>query len=285
MKDKVCLVTGATHGVGKETALALARMGATVVIVGRDETKGAAVIHEIKQASGNSRVSAITADLSEMSEVRKLAAQFTEEYSELHVLINNVGAAFPDRQVTPEGFEKTFALNYLSHFLLTNLLLDRMRASGPARIINVSSHGHEGVKLNIDDLQSERKFSSFTVYRRTKLASIIFTYELARRLTDTQITANALHPGVVRTNFERNLNLHSMSRVYIRLFGIDAKRGAKTSVYLASSSDVQGITGKYWAKQKALPSSPVSYEQDTWTRLWATSEELLRNLEPIEDRL
>ena len=205
MNGKICLVTGATNGIGKATALALAQMGATVVIVGRNPAKSAAEVSEIKHISGNDAVEALIADLSIMSQVRHIADQFKAKYQQLHVLVNNAGGTFFKRQVTAEGFEKTFALNHLNSFLLTSLLLDTLKASAPARIVNVASDAHKGAQLDFDDLQSEKSRFSLTAYGRSKLATVVFSYELARRLSGTGVTANVLHPGLVRTGFASNL--------------------------------------------------------------------------------
>ena len=205
MNGKICLVTGATNGIGKATAQALAQMGATVVIVGRNPAKCAAVVSEIKHSSGNDAVEALIADLSIMAEVRQVADQFKAKYQQLHVLVNNAGAAYGKRQVTAEGFEKTFALNHLSSFLLTSLLLDTLKASAPARIVNVSSDAHKGAHLDFDDLQSAQGNFVFNAYGRSKLANVVFSYELARRLSGTGVTVNVLHPGLVRTGFASNM--------------------------------------------------------------------------------
>jgi NAD(P)-dependent dehydrogenase (short-subunit alcohol dehydrogenase family) len=279
MNGKVCLVTGATDGIGKITAQALARMGATVIIVGRNPAKCAAVVNEIKQSSDNEAVEALTADLSVMAEVQGLADQFMAKYQKLHVLVNNAGAIFPKRQVTPEGFEATFALNHLSYFVLTNLLFDTLKASAPAHIINVSSVSHKEGSLDFDDLQSERNYSAMKVYGRSKLANVVFTYELARRLAGTGVTANVLHPGLVRTGFSNSLKLNAVQRigydVFSWLMGVSPNQGAQTSIYLASSAEVEGVSGKYWEKKKPVASSSVSYDKTTWERLWRVSETLV----------
>src|SRR5260221_3629740 len=283
MDGKVCLVTGATHGIGKETALALAQMGATVVIVGRNEAKCAAVVSKIKQASGNEAVEAMIADLSVMTEVRALADQFKATYPKLHVLVNDVGASSEHRQVTPEGFEKTFALNHLSYFLLTDLLLERLKASAPARIGNVSSAAHKGVQMDFDDLQFEKNYTGFIAYKRSKLANVMFTYELARRLAGTGVTANVPHPGLGRPDFERDLGLGFGARtslgIILPYWGLEADQGAQTSIYLASSPEVEGVTGKYWERKTAVRSGPSAYNESAWTQLWGVSEKLVTSTE------
>ncbi len=275
MKGKICLVTGATNGIGEVTALALARMGAQVIIVGRNPAKGAVVVDKIKAQSKNNAVELMTADLSLMSEVRRLADQFKAKYQKLHVLVNNAGAVFFSRHVTAEGHELTFALNHLSYFLLTNLLLDVLKASAPARIVSVSSGAHQRSHLNFDDLEASKGYNAMRAYGQSKLANIVFTYELARRLEGTGVTANALHPGFVRSGFARNNGgLVNAAMGIIGRFALSPEEGAETSIYLASSPEVEGITGKYFTKKQPIRSNAVSYEQSTWTRLWEISEQM-----------
>src|SRR6266545_3993807 len=197
MNGKICLITGGTNGIGKSTAQGLARMGATVVIVGRNAQKTSRVVEEIRAASGNKNVDSLLADLSSQQEVRRLAREFKSKYSRLHVLLNNAGGFFMRRQLSVDGIEMTFAFNHLAYFLLTNLLLDTVKASAPARIINVSSAAHKSGKIEFDNLQGERSYNGFAAYGNSKLANILFTIELARRLEGTSITVNALHPGMV----------------------------------------------------------------------------------------
>jgi NAD(P)-dependent dehydrogenase (short-subunit alcohol dehydrogenase family) len=277
MKGKICLVTGATNGIGKATALGLAQMGATVVIVGRNLAKCESVVSEIKQISGNDAVEALIADLSIMAEVRQLAEQFKAKYQKLHVLVNNAGGAFGSRQVTSEGFEKTFALNYLNYFLLTNLLLDTLKASAPARVVNVSSDSHKGAHLDFGDLQSEKENFVFNAYGRSKLAGVVFSYELARRLSGTGVTVNVLHPGLVRTGFANNLGAvpSAFFGFLMRFVGLTPEQGAQTSIYLASSPTVENVTGKYWEKSKAVSSGSAAYDEATWTRLWEVSDKMV----------
>jgi NAD(P)-dependent dehydrogenase (short-subunit alcohol dehydrogenase family) len=276
MNGKICLVTGATNGIGKATALALAQMGATVVIVGRNPAKSAAVVSEIKHISGNDAVEALIADLSIMAQVRHVADQFKAKYQQLHVLVNNAGGTFFKRQVTAEGFEKTFALNHLSYFLLTNLLLETLKASAPARIVNVASDAHKGAQLDFGDLQSEKSRFSLTAYGRSKLATVVFSYELARRLSGTGVTCNVLHPGLVRTGFASNLGVvpSAVFGFFMRFVG-PPEQGAQTSVYLASSPEVENVSGKYWEKSTVVPSSRAAYDEATWTRLWDISDTMV----------
>ena len=277
MNGKICLVTGATNGIGKATAQALAQMGATVVIVGRNPAKCAAVVSEIKHSSGNDAVEALIADLSIMAQVRHVAEQFKAKYQQLHVLVNNAGGTFFKRQVTAEGFEKTFALNHLNSFLLTNLLLDTLKASAPARIVNVASDAHKGAQLDFDDLQSEKSRFSLTAYGRSKLATVVFSYELARRLSGTGVTANVLHPGLVRTGFASNLGAvpSAVFGFFLRFVGLTPEQGAQTSVYLASSPEVENVSGKYWEKSTVVRSDRAAYDKATWTRLWEVSDTMV----------
>lgn len=270
MKDKVCLVTGATAGLGRATARQLARQGATVIVVGRDREKSRATVSDIKQQTGNPNVESMLADLSVQEEVRALAGQFKSKYQSLNVLVNNAGAIFLRRQESADGIEMTFALNHLSYFLLTNLLLDTLKASAPARIINVSSRAHVRVSgLNFDDLQNRKGYAGQQVYGQSKLANVLFTYELARRLEGSRITVNALHPGFVATRFATNNGvLARLARPLLDLFAINVEEGAQTMVYLATSPEVEGMTGKYFYRQQAISSSPASYDEEAARRLW-----------------
>ncbi|MGQ0601958.1 MAG: SDR family oxidoreductase [Anaerolineales bacterium] len=274
MHGKVVLVTGATAGIGEVTARTLARLGATVVGVGRNAEKSARVAEAIRAATGNDAGEYLVADLSSQAAVRTLAEAFKRKYTRLDVLVNNAGAYFMRRAVSVDGIEMTWALNHLNYFLLTDLLLDRLKASAPARIVNVSSEAHRGSQLNFDDLEGRRNYNGFPVYGQSKLANVLFTYELARRLAGTNITANALHPGFVATNFGHNNG--AMVRVLMRfiqlLGGLTPEQGAATSVYLAASPEVEGVTGKYFDTQRAVASSRASYDVAAAKRLWEVSE-------------
>src|SRR5512141_2808785 len=245
MNGKICLVTGATNGIGKAAAQALAQMGATVVVVGRNAPKTAQLVEEIRAASGNQNVNSLLADLSSQHNIRRLAYEFKSSYPHLHVLLNNAGGTFTTRQLSADGIEMTFALNHLAYFLLTNLLLDTLKASAPARIINVSSNAHSGGKIDFDNLQGERSYSSFGPYGNSKLANILFTTELARRLEGTGVTVNALHPGLTSTGFGQNNPgfLMKIMGAVIPLIARSPEKGAETSIYLAPSPEVQSITG------------------------------------------
>ena len=272
MLGKVCIVTGGASGIGAVTTRALAQRGATVVLVDRDPERGAATAEQIGQQEGNPAVAFMLADLSAQEEVRRLAHQFKSRYQRLDVLVNNAGAIFPRRQESVDGIEMTFALNYLGYFLLTNLLLDTLKASAPARIINVSSRSHARARIDFNDLQSRSNYRGLQAYAHSKLAIVLFTYELARRLERTGVTANALHPGIVATNF--GMNDGGFVGLVVRLFRpsfLSPEKGAQTSIYLATSPEVESVTGRYFVKCKAVPSSPASYDQDTASRLWQVS--------------
>jgi len=271
MKDKVCIVTGATDGIGKMTALSLARMGATVIGIGRNPSKSAAVSEEIKQASGNSKVEFLVADLAQVGQVRQAATEFKRRYDRLHVLVNNAGGYFAKRQETAEGREMTWALNHLNYFVLTNELLDILEASSPARIVNVSSDAHQGSQLNLDDVEFRQGYGiGWQPYAHSKLANVMFTYELARRLPTGRVTANALHPGFVASKFgHNNAGVAGVAlKAISRLVAISPEKGAQTSIYLASSPEVEGVTGKYFINCKPKPSTRASYDTAAAQRLW-----------------
>ena len=274
MNGKICLVTGGTNGIGKSTAQELARIGATVIIVGRDAQKTSRVVKEIRAASGNPGVGSMLADLSSEQEVRLLADEFKGKYSHLHVLINNAGGFFMRRQLRGNGIEMTFALNHLAAFLLTNLLLDMIKASTPARIINVSSNAHTSGKIEFDNLQGERQYGP-RAYDNSKLANILFTKELARRLAGTDVTVNALHPGFVATGFAKNNGkvIAALVSLITPLVARSPEKGAETSVYLASSRNVQGITGKYFYDSHVIPAAPQATDMVVARKLWDASAE------------
>jgi len=278
MKDKVILITGATNGIGKVAASELAKQGATVVIVGRSAEKTMATVKDIQEATGHQQqVDYLLADLSSMAEVRRLAEKFKKKYDRLDVLINNAGATFTSREETVDSYEKTFATNHLAYFLLTTLLLDVLKASAPSRIVSVASNAHMFGKINFEDLQNRSYgFQGFGAYSNSKLANIMFTYELDRRLKGTGVTANVLHPGFVATAFgQNNPGLFSSGiKLLQSAFALTPQQGADTIVYLASSSAVEGVTGKYWEKRKAISSSKSSYDEAAAKRLWEVSEEL-----------
>lgn len=277
MNKKVYLVTGATAGIGLVTARELARTGATVVGVGRHPEKCAAVAKQIREATRNPNVEYLLADLSVQKQVRALAQTFRERYTRLDVLINNAGAVYLNRQETADGLELTFALNHLSYFLLTNLLLDLLKASTPARIVNVSSRAHiRAAGLNFNDLQNRRGYFGMNAYSQSKLCNVLFTHELARRLAGANITVNALHPGLVATNFFLNNGLlGQLARPILKLISMRPEEGAKTSLYLATSPEVEGVTGKYFDHhQREVPASKAASDRAAQLRLWQVSEQL-----------
>src|SRR5256885_2240854 len=278
MQEKICMVTGANSGIGKATALALAQMGATVVMVCRDRARGEEARSEITTTSRTNAVDLLQADLSSQQSIHQLVETFQQHYTHLHVLLNNAGATFPGRRrETVDGLEMTFAVNYLAPFLLTNLLLDVLKASAPARIVNVSSNSHKSGSIQMDDLQAEKLYRPMRTYPQSKLAVVLFTYELARRLQGTGVTANCLHPGFVATNFAQS-DAGPAVRLLVKLigsFGASPQEGAKTSIYLASSPKVEGVTGKYFVKSIPRRSTAISYDESLQRQLWEQSAKLV----------
>ncbi len=284
MREKVCLITGGNSGIGKATALGLANTGATVVVVSRDRGRGEAAIAEIKQKSANGSVDLTLADLSSQGSIRHLAKDFKDKYGRLHVLISNAGVFLGKRTVTVDGIETTFAVNHLAPFLLTNLLLDVLEASAPARIVNVTSSGERSGTINFDDLQGERTYSGIRAYNQSKLAMILFTYELARRLEGTGVSANCVHPGVVVTNLGRGGDgFFGFLLKFMRPFFSSPEKGAETPIYLASSPEVEGVSGKYFAKKAEATSSAQSYNEEISRRLWQVSAELTKLSTQVQD--
>ena len=276
MAGKSVLVTGATGGIGKATAVGLAALGARVGITGRDRARTEAAAAGIRASAGHPVADAFAADMSVLSEVRRLAAQVLDAYPRLDVLVNNVGGFWAHRHATADGLEHTFAVNHLGPFLLTNLLLDRLIASAPARIVTVSSGAHAGGRIDFGDLHGERNYSGQRAYSQSKLANVMFTYELARRLEGTGVTATVLHPGVVRTSFggEDQAAYFAILTRAARPFMKTPARGAATTIYLASAPDVKGITGLYYANRKPKTSSKASYDTAAAARLWQASANL-----------
>ncbi len=275
MRDKVVMVTGANSGIGKATSLALAKMGATLVMVARDKEKGEAAKAEIVKDSQNNLVDLLLADLSSLESVRQLAAEFQRKYSKLHVVINNAGLFNQRRHVTADGYEITFATNYLAPFLLTNLQLELLKASAPSRIINVSSVGHYNGHINFDDLNLEKEYGGWKAYGQSKLALVLFTHELAKKLQGTGVTVNAVHPGTVATNiWTRPFGPAGFITALPKLFMTSPEKGAETIVYLASSGEAQGLNGEYLEKLKVKKSSDESYNEEIAQRLWDVSAKL-----------
>jgi retinol dehydrogenase 14 len=275
MGGKTVLITGGTSGIGKATAVAMAAMGANVVITGRNAERGEAAVEEIKGQSTDAAVELILADLSLQSEVRRLAGTFLARHDRLDVLANNAGVVQSKRTETPEGIETTLAINHLAPFLLTNLLLDRLKESAPGRVITTSSEAQRWGSMDFGDLQSRRKYKAMSVYGMTKLANIMFTYELADRLQGTGITANCLHPGGVNTNF--GLNNSGPTTLLFRAFKPfmrSPEQGADTLIWLASSPEVEGVSGKYFSDRKEIEAKEIAYDPDARRRLWEISEDL-----------
>jgi NAD(P)-dependent dehydrogenase (short-subunit alcohol dehydrogenase family) len=276
MTGRTALVTGGTHGIGLATAQALASSGAPVTLVGRNADKTGRVVEALRRDSGNDRVEGLVADLSSQAEVRRLATEFAAAHDRLDVLVNNVGGFWATRHLTADGLERTFALNHLAPFLLTHLLRPLLESSAPARVVTVSSGAQALGRIDFDDLQGERSYSGQRAYNQSKLANVLFTYELARRLEGTGVTANALHPGVVRTGFGREDPSFPYRALLplVRPFLLSPERGAQTSVYLASSPEVEGVSGKYFVKKQERRSSRASYDTQVARRLWDVSAEL-----------
>jgi NAD(P)-dependent dehydrogenase (short-subunit alcohol dehydrogenase family) len=276
IEGKTAIVTGGTNGIGLITARELARMGAHVVIISRNPEKCQAAVSHIARETGSAHTEFIAADISVMANIRQAAYDFKNRHSRLDILVNNAGAIFFKRLVSLDGFEMTFALNHLSYFLLTDLLLDTLISSAPARIINVSSDAHQGGKIDFDDLMLEKKYSAFSAYSASKLANILFTYQLAENLKGTQVTVNALHPGFVSTGFAKNNGgLVKLGMAITNLFARKPEKGAETSIYLASSTGIEGVTGKYFSDCKEIKSSDASYDSATQKLLWEKSLELI----------
>jgi NAD(P)-dependent dehydrogenase (short-subunit alcohol dehydrogenase family) len=281
MAGKICLVTGATSGIGAATALSLAQMGATVIVVGRNLQKCTDSVDAIRSSTGNASVEHMLADLSVQDQIHALVYRFKGKYRRLDVLINNAGGRFLSRNLTPEGYEMTFALNHLGYFILTNLLLKELLTGTRGRIINVASESHRNCGgINFDDLQGEQSYHGKVAYAHSKLANLLFTYELARQLEGTGLTVNALEPGNVWTNFSRNNGWLSWARHIAGSLRagslVGPREGARTGIYLAASPEVEGISGKYFSQEKMVASSEPSYDVAAARRLWEVSLDLAR---------
>ena len=275
MKNKICLITGVTSGIGQAAALALAQMGATVAIVGRSEERCQSTVAHIQRETNNFHVDYLLADLSAQAQIHQMAEEFKSRYQHLDVLVNNAAAIFFLHQVSADGIEMNFALNHLAYFLLTNLLLDTLKANAPARIVNVASNSHYGQHLDFDNLQLKRGYNPMRAYGRSKLCNLYFTYELARRLEGTGVTVNAMHPGFVHTNMGANNGW--LVRLFLPLVhrnSLTPEQGASTAVYLSSSPDVEGVTGKFFVRKRERASDPVSHDEAAARRLWEVSEEM-----------
>ena len=277
MNGKTVLVTGGTGGIGRAAAVCLASMGARVGITGRDRARAEQAAAAIANASGNPAVDLFVGDMSSQAEVRRMAGEILVAYPRLDVLLNNVGGFWAHRHMTADGLERTFALNHLAPFLLTNLLLERLTTSAPARVVTVSSGAHTLGRIDFDDLMGEHEYSGQRAYNQSKLANVMFTYELARRLEGTRVTATALHPGMTNTSFSTEDPHRRMAPVVfmVRPFLKSPNKGADTAVYLSSSPDVEGVTGRYFVKRRTKRSNESSYDEATTARLWQLSADLV----------
>jgi NAD(P)-dependent dehydrogenase (short-subunit alcohol dehydrogenase family) len=277
MADKIVMITGGTSGIGKETAIGLARLNAKVVIVGRNEEKTSVVVDEIRETTGNDKITSYLCDLSALANVRRLASDFLSDHSRLDVLFDNAGAINSKRQVSKDGYELTFAVNHLAHFLLTDLLLDSLKKSSPSRVIVTSSAAANMGHIHFDDLMLERRYGGFKAYSQSKLANQLFTFELARRLQKTGVTANCFHPGGVRTGFAmNNKGAFKIGWTLASPFLISAEKAADTPIYLASSPEVREITGKYFVRRREREPPLGATDLAAASRLWEISEQLVR---------
>ena len=276
MTGKIVLITGANAGLGKETAIQLAKKGATIIMACRNEKRALESLKEIKEKSGSEKIELYIVDLADQDSIRSMVSDFKKNHNKLHVLINNAGVMPDERITTKEGYEMTFAINHLGHFLLTNLLLDIIMNSSPSRIINVSSVAHKFANLDLDNINLNQGFSGLRAYSNSKLMNLLFTYELASRLQGTGVTVNALHPGNVKTNLTNpdGIWLKKVFFAFLRIFFIGIKKGAKTSIYLASSPQVENVTGTYFIKSKPARSSKKSRDKALQNKIWDLSEEL-----------
>lgn len=277
MQNKTIIVTGATSGIGRITALELAKKGATIVLAVRNESKAKKAVANIRREAGHDRVDYLTVDFASQASIRQMASQFLAQYDRLDILINNHGKVNILRQETKDGIEETFAVNHLGYFLLTNLLLERIIASAPARIINVSSGSHHDGRIDFNNLQLQKGYSWSRAYGNSKLANILFTIELAERLKGTGVTANALHPGWVATNIGAN-NVPIFGRIgkaIINLTAISPEKGAETTIYLATSPEVADVSGQYFYKCKPAQTTAAAQDKEVARQLWEVSEKLV----------
>lgn len=280
MTEQVAVITGGNAGIGRETAVALARVGWQVFITARDPGRGGAALDDIRSRSTSERVEVLPLDLADLASVRAFPDVLAERTDQLDVLVNNAGLVLQDRRVTVDGFEQTFGVNHLGHFLLTDRLLDRLKTSAPSRVVTVSSEAHRMAwrGLPFDDLMHTRRYNAWSAYGSSKLANISFTVELSRRLEGTGVTATCLHPGMVRTEFGQNRDLHGIVAAFYAPFRsllITAERGAATTTYLASSPEVEAQSGGYYVNRRPRVPSSHARDRDAASRLWEMSEELL----------
>lgn len=285
MEGTTVVITGGNAGIGKETAIGLARLGARVIITSRDERRGALALDEIRERSGRSDVEVLALDLASFASIRAFATELLDRTDTIDVLVNNAGLILRQRTLTADGFEATFGVNHLGHFLLTNLLLDRLRASAPARVVVVASDAHQSAKsgLDFDDLQSERSYRWAKVYGKSKLANIYFARELARRLEGSRVTSNSVHPGFVRSEFGQGGDLGTLYGFGLRYlaapFAISQEKGARTSIYAASAPELDGASGGYYVKCELSAPSRVARDDEAARRLWDVSEQLVESAE------
>ncbi|RCW48102.1 SDR family oxidoreductase [Paenibacillus prosopidis] len=272
MKNKICLITGGNSGIGKAAATQLAIKGASVVILSRSKERGEQAVKDIISLSGNTNIDLLVADLASQKSVRNAVQEFKSKYNSLHVLINNAAVFLPNRTETEEGIESTFAINYLSHFLLTDLLIDLLKSSAPSRIINVASK-HSGITINYDDLMMTKKYSVIKAVGPTKLALVLFTKELAKRLDGSGVTVNSLHPGIVKSNLLNNMPW--VLRKVSNLFSVSPEKGAETTVYLAASKDVEGVSGGFFVNCKRVKTTAIADDESLALKLWNKSMELI----------
>lgn len=273
MKGKICLITGGNSGIGKATAIELAKKGATIVLICRNEERGKKAIQDIIEETGNNQVDLLLADLSSQRSVKQAADQFKKKFNKLDVLINNAAVFLAKRSETEDGIETTFATNYLSHFILSHLLLESLEASGEGRIINVASK-HNGIKMNFDDLMNKQNYAFFRAVGPTKLGLILFTKEFSKRLDGKCVTVNSLHPGIIRSNL-----MHDMPwilRTIFKTFSTNPKKGAVTPVYLATSPEVLGVSGKFFVNCKETETTEAANDQDSARKLWDISMSLIK---------
>lgn len=278
MRGKICLITGATDGIGKATAFELARRGATLILVARNRAKGEAVQQEIKTTCDNPSIDLLIAELSSQASIRQLSEDVHERYTQLHILINNAGTVQLKRSETVDGLETTFAVNHLAPFLLTNLLLDILKSSAPARIINVNSNSQAGGRVPFDDLQGKKSYNMMRAYGYSKQAQMLTMYEMARQLQGTGVTINNLHPGFVGTNIGMdNVGpiIQAIARKILGLVGVSPEKGARTSIYLATAPEVEHVTGKYFINSIPKPSVAISYNETLQKQMWDISAELV----------
>lgn len=278
MKDKVCIVTGANAGIGRVTALEIAKMGAKLVIVCRSKERGEEALKDIRNKSNNENVELILADMASQKSIKNFAEQFKTKYDKLDVLVNNAGLIIGKKELTEDGIESTFAINHMGYFITTHLLLDMLKESPAGRIVNVASEAHRMGNTSFDDINCEKAYNSMKVYGQSKFNNILFTYELAKRIKEHKnLTVNCLHPGVIGSNFgQTGAAWFRFGAKLLKPFFLTNEQGAETQIYLATSPEVEGVSGKYFDKKKPVRSSKISYDENAWKKLWEISEGLVK---------